>query len=177
MSSVTRVFRLAAAASLLMIGPSIFGQAVKLGYINDETIKTSYPPFLRAQEQFETERKAWDKETQDKNDELTVLIEDYNNQKIVLSDEKKKEREATIRTKKDALDFFTRQIYGPNGTAERKQADLLQPILEKITQAIQAVAEEENFDVIFTLNSGLGYIKPTMEVTDKVLAKLEKLDQ
>ncbi len=177
MFSIKQVVRLAMAATLMMVGPSIFGQVSKIGFINDETIKTKYPPFLRAQEQFETERKAWDKETQDKNDELNALLEDYNNQKIVLSDEKKKEREATIRTKKDALDFFTRQIYGPSGTAERKQAELLQPILDKITQAIAAVAEEENYDVIFTLNSGLGYIKPSYEVTDKVLAKLEKLDQ
>jgi len=177
MFSVKNVIRVALTAAMMMVGPSLSAQAIKLGFINDETIKLKYPPFTRAQEQFETERKAWDKEAQDKSDELNTMIEDYSNQKIVLSDEKKKEREATIRTKKDALDYFTRQIYGPSGTAERKQAELLQPILEKINQAIQAVAEEENYDVIFTLNSGLGYIKPTMEVTDKVLAKLEKLDQ
>jgi outer membrane protein len=177
MFSVKQVVRLAVAATMMMIGPSIFGQAMKIGVITDENIKTKYPPFLRAQEQFETERKAWDKEAQDKSDELNTMIEDYNNQKVVLSDEKKKEREATIRTKKDALDFFTRQIYGPSGTAERKQAELLDPILEKIHQAIQAVAEEESFDIILTSSSGLAYFKPSMDVTDKVLAKLEKLDQ
>ncbi len=177
MFSIKNVLGVVVTATMMMVGPSLSAQAVKLGFINDESIKLKYPPFQRAQEQFETERKAWEKEAQDKNDELNTLLEDYNNQKIVLSDEKKKEREATIRTKKDALDYFTRQIYGPSGTAERKQAELLQPILEKINQAIQAVAEEENYDVIFTLNSGLGYIKPTLEVTDKVLTKLEKLDQ
>jgi outer membrane protein len=177
MISVKNVVRLAAVAAVIMIAASAGAQAVKLGYINDEVIKTKYPPFGRAQEQFEIERKAWDTEAQTKQDELQTMLEEYNNQKIVLSEEKRKEREAALRTKKDALDAFTRQVYGPSGTAEKKQADLLQPILDKINQAIQAVAEEENFDVIFTLNSGLGYIRPTLEVTDKVLAKLEKLEK
>jgi outer membrane protein len=177
MISIKNAVRLAAVAAVVMIGSSIQAQSVKLGFINDEALKAKYVPFTRAQEQFETERKAWDKEAQDKQDELNTMLEDYNNQKIVLSDEKRKEREATIRTKKEALDAFTRQVYGPSGTAERKQSELLQPILDKINQAIQAVAEEENFDVIFTLNSGLGYIRPTFEVTEKVLAKLEKLEK
>lgn len=177
MISIKNAVRLATVAAVMMIGSSVQAQAVKLGFINDEALKVKYVPFTRAQEQFETERKAWDKEAQDKQDELSTMLEDYNNQKIVLSDEKRKEREATIRAKKEALDAFTRQVYGPSGTAERKQAELLQPILDKINQAIQAVAEEENFDVIFTLNSGLGYIRPTFEVTEKVLAKLEKLEK
>jgi outer membrane protein len=177
MISVKNLCRLVAVAAMLTIGSSLQAQSVKMGFINDETIRTKYQPFQRAQEQFETERKAWDKEAQDKQDELNTMLDDYNNQKIVLSDDKKKEREATIRTKKEALDAFTRQVYGPGGTAERKQSELLQPILDKINKAIQAVAEEENFDVIFTANSGLGYIKPGLEVTEKVLTKLDKLEQ
>ena len=177
MSTLKNGIRLLAVIAVLMIGSSVHAQAVKLGYINDETLKTKYQPFARAQEQFETDRKALDKEAQDKQDELTTMLDDYNNQKIVLSDDKKKEREATIRAKKDALDAFTRQLYGPGGSLERKQQELLQPILERVNKAIQAVAEEENFDIIFTGSSGIGYIKPNLEVTEKVLAKLEKLDQ
>ncbi|MCP4684942.1 MAG: OmpH family outer membrane protein, partial [bacterium] len=32
------------------------------------------------------------------------------------------------------------------------------------------------YDVVFTLQSGLGYIKDTYDITDKVLEQLEKLD-
>ena len=92
---------------------------------------------------------------------------------MILSDDKKREREAAINAKKDALDAFTRQIYGPNGQAERRQAKLLEPLLESVNKAIEAVAIEGNYDVVFTLQSGLAYIKEEFDVTDKVIKYLE----
>ncbi len=152
-------------------------QSMKIGFIKDDEIKKSYKAWLHAQEQWEVERKAWDTEAQTKSDELTTLLEEYEKQRLILSDDKKREREAALRAKKDALDAFTQQIYGPSGTAEQKQNELLTPLLANINKAIEQVAIDEGFDIIFTSMSGLGYIKPTFEVTTKVLEYLDKLDQ
>ena len=54
--------------------------------------------------------------------------------------------------------------------------ELISPLLERVNTAIQLVAEENGYDVVFTLQSGLGYIKPTLDVTDKVLEQLEKIE-
>jgi outer membrane protein len=178
MSTLTRclmgVFIL---ASLLMtFGDSARAQTMKIGFIDDEKIKVTYPEWVRAQEQMSIEMKAWDDEAATRQTELEELVQDYDKQKLILSEDKKKEREAAIRAKRDALDAYTRQIYGPSGTAEKKQMDLISPLLEKVNRAIQMVAEEGGYDVIFTLQSGLGYIRPTYEVTDKVLEQLEKIE-
>jgi outer membrane protein len=122
-----------------------------------------------------TEKNAWDQEAQTKEQELNELVADYDKQKLILSDEKKKEREATIRTKKDALDAYTRQVYGPGGTAERKEAELIEPLLTKIRKAMELVATENSFDVIFTLQ-GIGYIKEQYDVTELVLTKLNEIE-
>jgi len=164
-----------AAALILPAGGQ--AQTTKMGFIDDDKIKQNFPEWTRAQEQWEIERKAWDEEAVTKQTELQDLIDEFDKQKLILSDEKKKEREAAIRVKRDALDAFTKQIYGPGGTAEQKQMDLIGPLLEKVNRAIQLVAEEENYDVVFTLQSGLGYIKPIYDLTDKVLAKLESLEE
>jgi outer membrane protein len=179
MSMLTRcLFGAVTLASLFMtVGDSAQAQVMKIGFINDEKIKETYPEWVRAQEQMTIEMKAWDDEAAAKQTELEEMIQDYDKQKLILSEDKKKEREATIRAKRDALDAFTRQIYGPSGTAEKKQMDLISPLLERVNRAIQLVAEEGGFDVIFTLQSGLGYIKPTYEVTDKVLEQLEKIEE
>ena len=152
-------------------------QTMKIGWVDDERIRRDYKEWQRAQEQWEIERKAWDDEAQQKQIELQELIDDYNKQKLILSDDKRQEREASIRVKSDALDAFTKQIYGPGGTAERKQQDLIAPLLDKVTLAISTLAEDEGYDVIFTLQSGLGYIKESYEITDKVLEYLDKMDQ
>ena len=96
---------------------------------------------------------------------------------MILSEDKKREKEATIRAKQESLDAYTRRIYGPGGTAEQKNATLLEPLLQKATAAIEAVAVEGEYDIIFTLQSGLGYIKESYDVTDKVLEYLEKEEQ
>lgn len=168
---------LLATAALLTLAVAGQSQTIKMGFVNDEKIKEGYKAFLRAQEQWEVEKKAWDDEATAKQTELQTMLEDYDKQKLILSEEKRKEREAAIRAKKDALDAFTRQIYSPGGTAERKQQDLLGPLLETVTKAIEAVALEEGYDVVFTLQSGLGYIKESYDITTKVLDKLEKLEK
>lgn len=179
MNILTRfLFGAVTIASLFMtVSDTAHAQAIKIGFINDEKIKSTYPEWVRAQEQMNVEMKAWDDEAAAKQTELEGLVQEYDKQKLVLSEEKKKEREAAIRVKRDDLDAYTRQIYGPSGSAEKKQMDLMSPLLEKVNRAIQVVAEEGGFDVVFTLQSGLGYIKPTYDVTDKVLEQLEKIEE
>lgn len=162
---------------LLTWGNTVEAQTLKIGFIDDEKIKESYPEWVRAQDQMNVEMKAWDDEAVAKQTELEEMVTEYDKQKLILSEEKKREREAAIRVKREALDAYTRQIYGPGGSAERKQMDLIRPLLEKVNTAIQMVAEEEGFDVVFTLQSGLGYIKPIYDITDRVLEQLEKIEE
>jgi outer membrane protein len=165
------------AFSIPLLASALQAQSIKLGFVRDERIKQEYKAWQKAQEQWDLESKAWEEEALAKQTELQDLIDEYEKQKLILSEEKKREKEAAIRAKQEALDAYTRQIYGPGGTAERKHAELLQPLLEKITKAIEAVAIEGDYDVIFTLQSGLGYIKENYDVTDKVLKYLEEHDE
>ena len=173
------ITRIILVMSLTVIAFSILGefvsaQGMKIGYVRDELIKQGYPAWLKAEEQWKAETKAWEDEALAKQEELEELAAEYEKQRLILSDEKKREKEAAINAKKDALDAFTRQIYGPNGTAERKHAQLLDPLLESISNSIEAVAIEGNFDVIFTLQSGLGYIKEEYDITQLVIKHLEE---
>lgn len=162
---------------LILLSAQASAQAMKIGFVRDDKIKESYAPWQRAQEQWDTERQAWDDEAAAKEDELRTMVEEYDKQKLILSETKRKEKEAAIRTKQEALDAFTRQIYGPGGSAERTQRQLIQPLLENVTKAIELVAVENNYDVIFTMNSGLGYIKETFDCTELVIERLETLDE
>ena len=162
---------------LILMASGALAQGIKIGFVKDDVIQQNYKAWARAQEQMELEFKAWDDEAVSKQTEIQTLAEEYEKQKLILSEEKKREKELVIRTKKEALDAYTRQIYGPGGTAEQKQKNLLEPLLEKANLAIEAVALEGDFDVIFTLQSGLGYIKESYDVTDQVLEFLEKQEE
>ena len=158
---------------LPLMADSLSAQGMKVGYVRDERIQKEFKTWAKAKEQLEIEFKAWEDEGLAKQQELAELIDEYERQKLILSDEKKQEKEAAFNAKKDALDAFTRQIFGHNGKAERRQIQLLEPINVSVTNAIEAVAVEGNYDVIFTMQSGLAYIKEEFDVTDKVIKYLE----
>jgi len=120
--------------------------------------------------------KAWEQEAITKQEALQELEEEYQRQRLILSEEKKTERETLIREKYSELDAYTKQIFGPGGQAERKEAQLLRPLYEKLMAAIEGVALENDYDVIFTSQSGLGYVKPIYDVTDKVIDYLDSMD-
>jgi outer membrane protein len=146
-------------------------QTGKFGFIDSDKIFAEYEDWVRAQEEFNTEYKAWDDEAKEMQQALEEMIEEYEKQKLILSAEKKKEREAAIEAKRQALDAFTREIFGPNGTAERKNNALVKPLLDKINSAIEKVSTEENYDFVFNA-AGLAYAKKDFDITDKVLDAL-----
>ena len=154
----------------------VSAQEMKIGFVKDSVIIAQYPAWQKAQEEWDVEKNAWDEEALTKQEELMELEEEYEKQKLILSEEKKKERQATINAKRDALDAYTRQVFGPDGTAERKYSQLVQPLVENIQKAIEAVAIEGDYDVIFTLQS-IGYIRDEFDITDKVLKYLEELEE
>jgi outer membrane protein len=166
---------LAGALTVFVLGITmpVHGQGLKIGYVNDERIFQEYESIRKAQEQWEVERKAWDEEALTKQEELRELQAEYEKQKLILSEDKRREKEAAIDAKRDGLDAYTKQVFGPDGTAERKYQQLVQPLIDNIQKAIEGVGIEENYDVIFTLQ-GIGYIKEAYDVTDKVLKYIDE---
>ena len=146
--------------------------AQKFGFIDSEKIQLNYKEWAKAQEQFNTELKAWEDEAAMMERELRQLIDDYDKQRLILSADKKAEREAAIQAKDQALASFTRDISGPGGKAEKRMSELVKPLYEKIQAAIEKLAIEENYLFIFN-SSGLAYAKQENDVTDKVIDILE----
>lgn len=177
MKKLLSVTLLVAAALVIFAAANTQAQGLKVAVVRDDVIKQQYKAFQRAQEQWDTEKKAWDSTAAEMQQALQDMMSDYDKQKLILSDDKKKQREADIRSKQAALDAFTQLIYGPEGTAQKKNEELLGPILDNINKALELIATEDGYDLIFTNGSGLGYFKPSFDITDKVLATLEKLEK
>lgn len=173
LKSPVTLFSLLLFAMILSVGSAANAQSLKIGIVNDEEIKAGYPAWARAAEEFDTQQKAWDEESRTMENELKEMMDDYDKQRLILSEDKRAEKEAAIKAKQESLRAYTAQVYGPGGTAERQRDQLMVPLLDAVNKAITTVAEAEGYDVIFTMQSGLGYIKPSYDVTEKVLNALE----
>ena len=156
-----------------MLTSSGQAQMGKFGYVDSDRVFAEYKDWSKAQEEFNTQYKAWDDEAKEMQIELEEMMGEFETQKLILSAEKKKEREAAIEAKKQSLDAFTREIFGPGGTAERKNNNLVKPLLDKINAAIEQAATEGNFDFIYT-SSALAYAKKDYDITDKIIEILSE---
>lgn len=172
MKKLITIFGLTLALAIIF-GSSVCAQ--KFGFIDSEKIQMNYKEWNTAQEQFNTELKAWEDEAAQMEQDLREMVTDYEKQKLVLSADKKLEREAAINAKDQALTAFTREISGPNGRAEKRMAELVKPLYDKIQASIEKLAIDDNYDFIFN-SAGLAYAKKDLDVTDKVIEILEEGD-
>jgi outer membrane protein len=108
---------------------------------------------------------------------IDSLKQDLEKTSLVLSEAKKKEKEENLESKKLEYQRLTNDIFGPGGRAEKRNAELTKPILDKINQVLEKIATEENFIMIFdSVNGNIAYAKEDLDLTDRVLEELEKLE-
>ncbi len=162
------------AVSVLMLALMLSGaaSAQKFGFIDSEKIQANYKEWGKAQEQFNTEMKAWEDEAAKMNTDLQTMQDEFDKQKLILSADKKAEKEAALTAKEQALQSYTRDMSGPGGKAEKRMQELVKPLYDKIQAAIEKVAIAGNYDFIFN-SAGLAYARKDLDVTDKVIEALE----
>ena len=86
----------------------------------------------------------------------------------------KQRRENEIITKEKEAKELQRQYFGQDGTLNKKQTELLNPINEQIKNAVKEVATQDGYAIIIdiTANPSVLYTAPRFDLSDKVLEKL-----
>ena len=147
----------------------------KIVYIDSYRIRLEYKEFQDAQAQFNKEVEQWNVEVEKGQKEIETLESDLTKQALILSDAKKKEKEAEITLKKDVWQKMANDIFGPDGRAERRNAELTKPLLDKINAVLEKIAIGEGYALVLdTVNGNIAYGKKDLDITEKVLEELEK---
>ena len=147
----------------------------KIGYVDSQVILASYPAAVDAQKKLEEENEVWGEEMQQMNQDLRRLREDLDQQSLLLSDAKKKEKEDEIQALTTQIQQFQNQKWGQQGEYFRRQEELMRPVLDMINAVIHRVAEEEECDFIFdSVQGNILYAQEKFDYTDRVLEELEK---
>jgi outer membrane protein len=147
----------------------------KIVYIDSYRIRLEYKEFQDAQAQFNKEVELWNAEVEKSQKEIETLESDLTKQALILSDAKKKEKETEIQLKKDIWQKMANDIFGPDGRAERRNAELTKPLLDKINAVLEKIAIAEGYSLVLdTVNGNIAYGKKDLDITEKVLEELEK---
>jgi len=148
---------------------------LKLGFVNSEKIFTQFEGTKIAQEKFNKEVAKWEQEASKRVKEITEMKEQLEKQSLLLSAERKKALEDSLRQKVILHEKFLQEKFGQRGDVLSKNEELTKPILEKIQKIIDKIAKDEQFDFIFDYRAGgLVFAKQAYDLTDRVLAQLSK---
>jgi len=92
-----------------------------------------------------------------------------------LTSELKKQREDEIVNAEEELKSLQKNRFGINGDLFKKRQELIQPIQDKVFDAVQKIAQTRSYDFIFDKASGsfaMLYTNPQYDVSEEVIKKL-----
>ena len=153
---------------------SVVSYAQKFAYVDTDYILNNIPEFNQAQDKLDEISKQWQAEIEGIYTEVDKMYRDYQIQEVLLTDEMKKKREEAIITKEKSAKDLQKKRFGPEGDLYGKRQELIKPIQDKVYDAIQQLAANSKYAIIFDSSSDLImlYSSPNLDKSDKVLENM-----
>jgi len=148
--------------------------AQKYAFVDTEYILENIPAYTAAQEQLDQISQQYQKELETMHAELEKMYSDYQSEAVLLSDDMKRKREDVIISKEKDYKALQREYFGPEGDLYKKREGLVKPIQDDIFNAVQDLANEGGYAVIFDKAGSMSmlYTNPKFDLSDQVLQKL-----
>lgn len=159
---------------IALIATAAQGHAQKYALIDLEYILSNIPAYERANEQLNQTSRAWQNEVEAISNEATTLYKNYQNESVFLSEAQKKEKEKAIIDKEKEAADLKKKYFGPEGELFKKRQSLVAPIHDEIYNAVKAIAQARNFQLVIDRASATSiiYASPAIDISNDVLLKL-----
>lgn len=156
-------------AVILIATASTFAQ--KYAFVDSDYILENIPEYQDALDILDEFSIDWQKEIEQKFSEVDALYREYQAEAVLLPEDMKRQRENEIIQKEKAAKDLQKQRFGRDGDLFIKRQELIQPIQEKVYNAIEEIAETQNYALIFDKAGSLTilYAKAKYDLSDDVL--------
>jgi outer membrane protein len=152
-----------------------FAADLKFAYVDSDRILAEYSEFQTARGKLQEEEQAFLIEASTMEEVVMKMREELAAQSLMLSADSRKEKQERLFEVEQDLDRFRRETWGEGGTLFTRNLELSRPILERINIAIEKIAEEDGYDMVFDAAAGnIVYAQPQHDITELVLAELEE---
>lgn len=160
--------------AVLLSAVAFYGNAQKYACVDTEYILSNVPEYKQAQKELEEVSLQWQKEVEAKFQTVDKLYKAFQAEAVLLPTDLKTQKEnEIIAAEKDAKNL-QKQRFGNEGDLTKKRSELVKPIQDRIYNAIEKVAREKNYSVVFDKSGGatILYVESKTDISDLVLAEL-----
>ncbi|MDT8392622.1 MAG: OmpH family outer membrane protein [Bacteroidales bacterium] len=146
-------------------------QAQKYAYVDSDYILENIPEYQDALDILDEFSIQWQKEIEEKFAEVDELYKQYQAEAVLLPEDMKRQRENEIIKKEKAAKELQKQRFGREGDLFKKRQELVQPIQEKVYNAIEEIAMSNNYAFVFDKAGSLTilFAQPKFDLSDDVL--------
>lgn len=160
------------AALFVMYVGSAEAQAGGLAYIDSERILAQAPGTSEAQATFEADMVRYRAELERLETELDNMQDSLERQQGTLSATAREQRQQEFQQKFMEYQQRTREL---EETAQQRQAELVGPIMQRISAVIEDIRREGSYAMIFDASTGaLITADPDLDLTERVLDRLRQ---
>lgn len=159
-------------SAVLVLALAISMQAQKIGYLNLRALTSEMPEMAAASSELEVYAKQLQKQGEKMITDLQTEYAAIEKRATAgeLSPQQEQEEVAKFTAKQEQIQLFEKEM---QLKVQKKEMELLEPILAKINQAITSVAEENQFQFIIDQSTPvILFAEESTNVADMVKSKL-----
>lgn len=165
----TMKWLLMAAFMVAALSVSAQQRPLKLGHIESSKLIAAMPEMAEAQKKLQAKQDEVQKESQNLREQYQKLITEYTQNQKTYSDIIRTSKEQEINELGQRIQKFEELAMNE---LQKSRDEVLQPVMDKATNAIKEVAKENGFTYIFDMNSGA--IVYAAETSEDILPLVKK---
>jgi outer membrane protein len=160
--------------SALFIFAAISVHAQRYAYVDTDYILSHIPAYKAAQEKLNELSVEWQKQVEQLYEEAGQMRRKFQNEQVLLTPEMQEQRKEQIADKEKMAQQLQKQYFGPQGAIFQRREELIKPIQSEVFTAINEIAEDDNYALVFDIAAGpiVIYTDPKYDISDEVLQLL-----
>ena len=146
----------------------------RLAFVDSEAILRALPEYLTARQQVDRLGAEWQAELEAMQAEIDELVRAFEARELLYTEVDRQRALDEIAGRRTEMTQYRRRQFGPEGELFRQEQQLLRPIQERVLEAVEAVADDGNYDFVFDRSGDLVFLfaRDAHNVTDLVLVEL-----
>lgn len=160
---------------ILTLGVVSMATAQRYAFIDTDYILEQIPVYQEAQKEIDANAEKWQKQIEARYEEIEKMYTAYKAEQVLLTPEMKKRKEEEIIAKEKEAKDFQKEKFGVEGDLFKLRQELIKPIQEEVFEAVQKMADQRSYAVIFdkaATSSAIIYANPKYDQSDEILQRL-----
>ena len=148
--------------------------AQRFAYVDTRLILDQAPGRAEAEAQLQKESAVWEAEVKKMQDQNLAMLTEFQKTSAAMTTAQRDKRTKEITDKQAEFQKRNDEI---NTEAQKRQAEVMQPILDQIKNALEDVRAAGGFDAIFDVgqNATIVAVNKNLNLSDRVIARLRVL--